>query len=108
LLFVIIFFNGNNPNIYVLVGFFMLQFFAVGLLFGNLRALAMEPLGHIAGMGSAINGFISTVMAVPIANFIGSYVKTSVLPLFMGFSFFGLLSLMVFIYVRRQAITATA
>ncbi|WAC02272.1 multidrug effflux MFS transporter [Lacinutrix neustonica] len=102
MLYILIFFNGNNPSIYVLIGFFMFQFFAVGLLFGNLRALAMEPLGHIAGMGSAINGFISTVMAVPIANFIGSYVKTSVLPLFIGFSFFGLLSFLVFIYVRRQ------
>lgn len=102
MLYILLFFNGNNPSIYVLIGFFMFQFFAVGLLFGNLRALAMEPLGHIAGMGSAINGFISTVMAVPIANFIGSYVKTSVLPLFIGFSLFGLLSFLVFIYVRRQ------
>lgn len=109
MLYILLFFNGNNPSIYVLIGFFMFQFFAVGLLFGNLRALAMEPLGHIAGMGSAINGFISTVMAVPIANFIGSYVKTSVLPLFIGFSLFGLLSFLVFIYVRRQqAAVATA
>ena len=43
-----------------------MQFFAIGLLFGNLRSLAMQPLGHIAGVGSAINGFISTAFAVPI------------------------------------------
>lgn len=101
LLYVLVFFNGNNPNIYVLIGFFMFQFFAVGLLFGNLRALAMEPLGHIAGMGSAINGFLSTVLAVPIANYIGGYVKTSVLPLFIGFSFFGLLSLIIFVLIKK-------
>jgi len=107
-LYVVIFISGKNPDIYVLIGFFLLQFFAVGLLFGNLRALAMEPLGHIAGIGSAINGFISTIMAVPIANYIGSYVKTSVLPLFIGFTVFGLLSVLVFIFVKRHIASSKA
>ncbi|HKK11213.1 MAG TPA: hypothetical protein VJ945_00155, partial [Flavobacteriaceae bacterium] len=102
LLYVVLFSSGNNPSIAVLIGFFVLQFFAVGLLFGNLRALAMEPLGHIAGIGAAINGFVSTVMAVPIANYIGSFVRTSVLPLFIGFSIFGLLSVAVFLYLRTN------
>jgi len=101
-LYVILFWRGINPSIYILVTFFGLQFFAVGFLFGNLRALAMQPLGHIAGIGAAINGFVSTVLAVPIANYIGSFVKTSVLPLFIGFSIFGILSLLVFIFLKRQ------
>nr|WP_316930030.1 hypothetical protein [Siansivirga zeaxanthinifaciens] len=62
----------------------------------------MQPIGHIAGIGAAINGFISTVMAVPIANYIGGFVKTSVLPLFIGFSVFGVFSVLVFIMVRRR------
>jgi MFS transporter, DHA1 family, multidrug resistance protein len=103
LLYVGLFWSGTNPNIYVLVGFFALQFFSVGFLFGNLRALAMQPLGHIAGIGAAINGFISTVMAVPIANYIGSFVKTSVLPLFIGFSIFGVLSVLVFIVLKQKS-----
>ncbi|MEM5564956.1 multidrug effflux MFS transporter [Psychroserpens sp. AS72] len=102
LLYVLLFFSGNNPSIHVLVTFFLLQFFAVGFLFGNLRSLAMEPLGHIAGIGAAINGFVSTVMAVPIAIYIGSFVKTSVLPLFIGFSIFGVLSLLVFVWLKRR------
>ena len=102
-LYLILFHSGANPSIGVLLAFFALQFFSIGLLFGNLRALAMEPLGHIAGIGAAINGFISTVMAVPIANFIGNYVKDSVLPLFIGFFIFGILSLSIFIYAKKQA-----
>lgn len=102
ILYVILFHTGNNPSVHILVTFFLMQFFAVGFLFGNLRSLAMEPLGHIAGIGSAINGFVSTVMAVPIANFIGSFVKTSVLPLFIGFSVFGILSLGVFMWLKRK------
>ncbi|MGC6432521.1 MAG: multidrug effflux MFS transporter [Jejuia sp.] len=101
LLYVCFYFTGSNPSIYILIMFFALQFFAVGFLFGNLRALAMEPLGHIAGIGAAINGFVSTVMAVPIANYIGSFVDNSVLPLFIGFSFFGVLTVFVFLFMRR-------
>ncbi|MEW4925389.1 multidrug effflux MFS transporter [Algibacter sp. 2305UL17-15] len=101
-LYVILFSSGNNPSVYILLLFFALQFFAVGFLFGNLRAIAMQPLGHIAGIGAAINGSISTVMAVPIANYIGSFVSDSVLPLFIGFSIFGVLSLLVFIVLKRD------
>ncbi len=100
LLYILLFWSGTNPSIGVLLGFFALQFFAIGFLFGNLRALAMQPLGHIAGIGAAINGFVSTVMAVPIANYIGSFVTDSVLPLFIGFSIFGILSLMIFIRLK--------
>jgi DHA1 family bicyclomycin/chloramphenicol resistance-like MFS transporter len=102
LLYVVLFNSGVNPSVHVLVVFFLMQFFAVGFLFGNLRSLAMEPLGHIAGIGAAINGFVSTVMAVPIANYIGGFVKTSVLPLFIGFSIFGVLSLLVFVWLKRR------
>ncbi|WP_295834207.1 multidrug effflux MFS transporter [uncultured Winogradskyella sp.] len=96
LVFIILFSSGNNPSIEVLLGFFALQFFTIGFLFGNLRALAMEPMGHIAGIGSALNGFISTVMAVPIANYIGKFVIDSVTPLFVGFLICGLVSLALF------------
>ncbi|MEW4925391.1 hypothetical protein [Algibacter sp. 2305UL17-15] len=102
-LYVILFSSGNNPSVYILLLFFGLQFFAVGFLFGNLRAIAMQPLGHIAGIGAAINGSISTVMAVPITNYIGSFVSDSVLPLFIGFSIFGVLSLLVFMVLKRDA-----
>lgn len=101
-LYVALFWSGINPSIGILLSFFALQFFAVGFLFGNLRALAMQPLGHIAGIGAAINGFISTVMAVPIANYIGGFVTDSVLPLFIGFSIFGILSLLVFLLMRNK------
>lgn len=102
ILYVLLFWSGTNPSIYVLITFFALQFFAVGFLFGNLRALAMQPLGHIAGIGASLNGFASTILAVPVANYIGGFVNTSVLPLFIGFSIFGLLSLLVFLLLKKH------
>lgn len=102
ILYVFLFWSGENPSVSILLSFFALQFFAVGFIFGNLRALAMQPLGHIAGIGAAINGFVSTVMAVPIANYIGSFVSDSVLPLFIGFSIFGVLSLLTFVILKGK------
>lgn len=95
------FYGTSNPSIGVLLVFFGLQFFSLGFLFGNLRALAMEPVGHIAGIGSAINGFVSTIMAVPIATYIGQFVTTTALPLFIGFSICGICSLIALQILKR-------
>jgi DHA1 family bicyclomycin/chloramphenicol resistance-like MFS transporter len=105
LVFILLYSSGQNPTIEVLITFFALQFFTIGFLFGNLRALAMQPMGHIAGIGSALNGFISTVMAVPIANYIGSFVVDSVTPLFVGFLVCGLISLLLF-YINSSRVSS--
>ena len=101
-IYMILFYGKENPSISVLLIFFALQFFALGFLFGNLRALAMQPVGHIAGIGAAINGFVSTIMAVPIATFIGSYVVTTTLPLFVGFFICGILSLILLNFTKLK------
>ncbi len=96
----ILFYNTQNPDVVVLLSFFILQFFAFGLIFGNIQAMAMEPIGHIAGVGAAITGFISTTMAVSISTVIGRFVSGTVLPLFIGFMICGLLSLCILLYLR--------
>ncbi|WP_299382205.1 multidrug effflux MFS transporter [uncultured Lacinutrix sp.] len=101
LVYVILFWNApTNPELLVILIFMAIQFFTIGFLFGNIRAIAMEPIGHIAGIGAAITGFVSTIMAVPIANFIGGYLKDTALPLFIGFVVFGGISLLIFIRMR--------
>ncbi len=95
LLYILLFWNSPNPNIEVLLVFFIIQFFFLGFLFGNLRAIAMQPVGHIAGIAAAITGLISTLMAVPISIFIGRYVEDTALPLFIGFSVCSLLSIFI-------------
>lgn len=101
LAFVALYMDGPNPNVYVLVAFLSLQFFCLGFMWGNFRSIAMEPIGHIAGIGAAINGFFSTVVSIPIATFIGLFVDTHVYPLFLGLAVCGLLSLTIFLYIRK-------
>jgi DHA1 family bicyclomycin/chloramphenicol resistance-like MFS transporter len=93
MVYVIIFHGKPNPSVGILMLFLCLQFFAIGFLFGNLRAMAMEPLGHIAGLGAAITGFLATLFAVALSSWIGSFVQQTVYPMFMGFMVCGLLSL---------------
>ncbi len=101
LLYIILFYNSPNPNVVILLIFFGIQFFAIGFLFGNLRALAMEPIGHIAGIGAAITGFLSTIMAVPISTYIGKFVINSALPLFIGFLVCSIVSIAILlIYIK--------
>lgn len=46
-------------------------FFIAGFTFGNLNALALQKVGHIAGMATSVISAISTVLAVVIAGPVG-------------------------------------
>jgi DHA1 family bicyclomycin/chloramphenicol resistance-like MFS transporter len=59
-------------------------FFMVVLSFGNLYALALQPLGHIAGMAASLISAISTVVAVLIAVPIGLAFDGTPMPLISG------------------------
>ncbi|WP_026707955.1 multidrug effflux MFS transporter [Flavobacterium frigidarium] len=101
-IYVGLFFNDSNPAVGVLILFFGLQFFSIGFLFGNVRAMAMEPVGHIAGTAAAVTGCISTIMAVPISIFIGRFITTTALPLFIGFSICSALALTLLFYLKKK------
>ncbi len=103
-LYIVLFYNSANPTIEVLLLFFGLQFFAIGFLFGNLRALAMESVGHIAGIAAAVTGFLSTMMAVPISTWIGRYISDTALPLFIGFLICSALSLLMIGYLKKKGV----
>ncbi|QWX85612.1 multidrug effflux MFS transporter [Cellulophaga sp. HaHaR_3_176] len=103
LIYVAMFWGGTNPSIGVLMVFLSMIFFSLGFIWGNMRSIAMEPIGHIAGIGAAITGFISTLISIPIATFIGSYVTDTVLPLFMGLGACGVTAIILFLIFRQPA-----
>lgn len=75
--------------------YLMLSFFCVGILFGNMNTLAMEPLGHIAGIGAAMVGSLSTFLSVALGTFIGQSYNGAVLPLVLGLGVLAGLSMLV-------------
>ncbi|MBF9033613.1 Bcr/CflA family efflux MFS transporter [Rhodobacterales bacterium HKCCE2091] len=56
-------------------------FAMLGFTIGNLNALALEPLGHIAGMASALMGAVATVAGAVIGGTIGQLYDGTVVPL---------------------------
>ena len=63
----------------------ILAFFLKGLYIGNLNALAMEPMGAIAGMASAIIGASATMIGILIAIFIGLAFQGTATPVLLGY-----------------------
>ncbi len=63
--------------------------FFIGILFGNLNSMAMEPLGHMAGLGAAIVVSVSTFISVPFGTYIGMQYDGTIQPLVLGFLIFG-------------------
>jgi DHA1 family bicyclomycin/chloramphenicol resistance-like MFS transporter len=54
----------------------------------------MEPLGHVAGLGSAIIGSLSTFISVVFGVIIANAYDNTVLPLIAGFAILGLAGLL--------------
>ena len=63
-------FDGLFP-FWLFMAYFLLVFVCIGLLFGNLNALAMEPLGHVAGVGAAVVASLATFISVPLGGVVG-------------------------------------
>jgi DHA1 family bicyclomycin/chloramphenicol resistance-like MFS transporter len=85
----------GHPNLYFLMLYLLIVFFFFGILFGNLNAMAMEPLGHIAGLGSAVIGSVSTLISVFFGVLIANAYDGTVFPLVSGFAILGLAGLVI-------------
>lgn len=60
-------------------------FFCFGFIFGNVNAIAMEPMGHVAGIASAIIGSVSSIIALVIGTAIGQAYNNTLIPVTCGF-----------------------
>jgi DHA1 family bicyclomycin/chloramphenicol resistance-like MFS transporter len=87
--------TAGHPPLWFLMAYIMLTFFCVGILFGNQNALAMEPLGHLAGIGAAIVGSLSTLIQMPLGTIIGQSYNGTILPLIIGLAVLSGLSIFV-------------
>ena len=68
-------------------------FFCLGLLMGNMSAIAIQPLGQIAGTASSIINFIGGLIGLTCGMMIGESYNGTVLPLLAGILTTTLLSL---------------
>jgi DHA1 family bicyclomycin/chloramphenicol resistance-like MFS transporter len=74
----------GKPPLWVLMAYLMVTFFCIGILFGNLNVLAMEPLGQMAGVGAAFVGSFSTLISMLLGTAVGQNYNGTILPLVIG------------------------
>ena len=84
------------------MAFCMSSFFCTSVLFGNLNAMTMEPMGHIAGMAAALTGCFSTLIALPIGTLIGQLYDGTLIPMTASFLIVGLLALMLLLKISKE------
>jgi len=87
--------SAGQPPLWFFMIYLMLVFFCVGILFGNQNTLAMEPLGHMAGIGAAVVGSLSTLISMLLGTMIGQNYNGTIFPLVAGMAILTGLSIFV-------------
>jgi DHA1 family bicyclomycin/chloramphenicol resistance-like MFS transporter len=89
------------PPLWLFISTMFFGFFFIGMLFGNLNALAMLPVGHMAGLGAAFIGSLTSVIAVPVATAINLFLRDELTPIAFGFLIFSVLAFFAVQYAKR-------
>lgn len=76
-------------------------FFQAQLTIGNLNAIAMEPMGHIAGMAASVIGASATVLAVAIASCFALLFDGTIHPLLWSNMLLAVLAFLVMRHMGR-------
>jgi len=95
-----LYFDGVPP-LWLFISTLFFGFFFMGMLFGNLNALAMLPVGHIAGLGAAFIGSFTSLLALTIAMIINRFLTTDLMPIAFGFLVFSVLSFFAVQYAKK-------
>ncbi|WP_204114339.1 multidrug effflux MFS transporter [Shimia biformata] len=82
-------------------------FFQAGMTLGNLNAMAMEPLGHMAGTAASVMGAISTVLGAALAIPVGLAFDGSPVPLAAGLGVEAAIGFFLMLWIRRIEARAT-
>lgn len=93
--------TGAQPPLAVFMAWLFPIFFCMGMLFGNCNALAMEPMGHIAGMAASIIGSLSSLLSVLVGGMVSQQYNGTVMPLVVGYALIGVTALLVSTLMAR-------
>ncbi|WP_370853039.1 multidrug effflux MFS transporter [Pararhizobium haloflavum] len=90
---------GTLP-LWLFLTFFVAAMFQFGWIGANFNALAMEPLGHVAGTASSVLGFLQTAGGGIIGAMIGQLYNGTAVPMIAGFFTVSVLSLALVLFAE--------
>ena len=91
------YFDGVPPFV-LFMGLGMVMFSCFGMVFGNVNAMAMEPLGKMAGLGASVISSLSSFLAIILSTVIGQFYHFTVTPLASGFVIFSIIAFVMLRY----------
>jgi MFS transporter, DHA1 family, multidrug resistance protein len=91
----------GHPPFLPLMVFFFISFFCSGMTFGNYQAMALEPMGHIAGMAAAVSGAMSSLMAITLGGSAARLYDGSVTPIAISFVVYAVAALATITWAER-------
>lgn len=94
--------SAGHPPLWILGTLLFINFFSSGLIFGNFNAMAMEPMGRIAGMASAISGALSSLVALTLGGLAGRLYDGSLNPVAGAFLLYGLIAVVFSEWAERN------
>ncbi len=74
---------------------------AFGVVSANFNAIAMEPMGRIAGSASSLIGVVTFTGGAALGAVVGRFFDGTLVPLALGFAIFGYLSILVVVWTDR-------
>ena len=87
-------------QLWMFLSYAAVLFFCFGLVFGNINAMAMEPMGHVAGIAAAIIGATSSIMSMCIGTVIGQMYNGTLIPVTAGFFIFSCISMAILTFAK--------
>jgi MFS transporter, DHA1 family, multidrug resistance protein len=87
--------SGGRPSLLSVIIYLVLIMFADGALYGNLNALAMEPMKKNAGMGAMVVSTVAMVVSVPVGILFAQMLTDTVLPLVVAFAILASVTLLI-------------
>ena len=102
LFFLYAYYAAGQPDFFTFTIYLAITFFGFGILFGNFNALAIQPLGHIAGVANSVIGSVQTLLSMALGGAIGQLYDGTVLPLVLGFLLPGVAALLLTLYTRSS------
>jgi DHA1 family bicyclomycin/chloramphenicol resistance-like MFS transporter len=94
--------TGGHPPMWAFIAAVVPMFMGVTPMLSSCNSAAMAPLGHVAGMGAAVLGTVSTGLGATLGSFVDGAFNGTVVPTVVGITMYATLASSIVILATRD------